>query len=159
MFEDMIQNISNYCRDLEEKQCKKMNIEQFGNMLCTLSDKGMIDDTQRAQKVQGMIDSVYHELRSTIDVYVLDRKQVKAYNKLYTKLVAEVKDVFDLEPIGSIQSRYMAIGIAIGTGVGSAIMAVTNPAFMSVGLAIGVAIGAGTGGKKEKEAKEAGKLY
>ncbi len=155
----MIERIRDYCRDLDEKQCKKLNIEQFGNMLCILSDKGLIDHTQRAQKVQGMIEIVYHELTETVDTYVLDRRAVRAYNKMYTKLVAEVKDVFDLEPIGSIQSRYMAIGIAIGTGVGSAIMAATNPAFMSIGITFGVAIGLTIGAKKESEAKEAGKLY
>ncbi len=67
MFDDMIERIRDYCGDLDEKQCKKLNIEEFGNMLCILSDKGLIDDTQRAQKVQGMIEIVYHELTETID--------------------------------------------------------------------------------------------
>lgn len=159
MFNDMIQQLRDYCKDLEEKQCKKLNVEQLGNMLCVLSDKGLIDGSQRAEKVQAMIEVVYQELMKAVDVYTLDRKQVKTYNKMYAKLVAEVKDVYGLEARGSIQSRYMAMGIAIGTGIGSALMTVINPASLSIGIALGVAVGLSIGSRKEKEAKDAGKLY
>lgn len=84
---------------------------------------------------------------------------MKAYKKSYAKLIVKVKEVFNLEPAGSIATQYMGIGIALGTSIGVALMAATNPAFMSIGTGLGVAIGAAIGAQKEKEAKEEGRLF
>lgn len=159
MFEQEIEKIEDFCRDLDDKQCKKLKIKQLGNLLCVLSDKGLMDGSQKAESVRRQIQDVYQDLFVIVDHNDMERKRVRAYNKAYNKLVEKVKEAFDLEPLGSIQSKYMAMGIAIGTGLGSALMTVIGPAFISIGTALGVAIGLSIGSQKEKAAKEAGKLY
>jgi len=159
MFEKMIVDVRGFARDLDDKQIKKLNIEQFRNLLAALTDKKLIDETEAAKSVQLLVEEVYDDLSGLLRSRDMDKVAFKAYKKLYAKLKLKVKEAFNLEPIGSIQSQYMAIGIAIGTSIGVAISAATNPGMMSIGIAVGVAIGAAIGRQKEKEAKEEGRLF
>ena len=159
MFEGMIQQLRNHSRSIDAKMYKKLGVEQFENLLSTLSDQGLIDKGEVAKGVQMMIEGVYRELGTLLQEREFNRKAIKLYKKSYAALVARVKVVFDLEPIGSIQSRYVALGMVFGSSIGSVLLALGNSTMMSLGLTLGLVFGAGIGSQKEKEAKEEGKLF
>lgn len=159
MLEDKIVKLRDMNLDLDPKQAKKLNIEQFTNLLAKLIDQQLIDGSETAKGVEMLIDQVFDGLSDVVKSRVLDKAALKAYRKSYNALIAKVKEVYNLVATGSLQSEYTGIGIAIGTGIGVALMAATNPAFMSIGTGIGIAIGAGIGAQKEKEAKADGRLF
>lgn len=159
MVEDKITKLRDMKLDLDSKQIKKLSIEELKNLLAKLIDKQLIDGSETAKDVEILINQVFDDLDDVIKSRVLNKVELKAYKKSYSTLVAKVKDVYNLVATGSLQSEYMGIGIALGTGIGVALMAATNPAFMSIGTGIGIAIGAGIGAQKEKEAKAEGRLY
>jgi hypothetical protein len=159
MFEDKIQQLRNHRCSIDAKMCKKLGIEQFGNLLSTLSDQGLMENGEVAKDLQMMIEGVYRELRTLLQERDFNKKAVKGYKKSYAVLIARVKVVFDLEPIGSIQSRYVALGMVFGSSIGSVLLALGNSTMMSLGISLGLVFGAGIGSQKEKEAKEAGKLF
>lgn len=158
MFDEKIEKIKEYNEELDVKLSSRLSIEQLGNLLCVLSDKGLIDGSEPSEKVLAKIEEVYTELTAMLEGEEISRAERRLYNKAYNALLAEVKTAFDLEPAGSIQGRMLAVGIAIGTGIGTA-MSVANPAMMTIGIGVGVAIGAVLGKKKEAEAKASGKLF
>ncbi len=159
MFEDKIVKLRDFTSDLDDRQAKKLNVEQFSNLLIALTDKKLIDETEAAKNILFMIEDVFDQLSALLRGHDIDRAASKAYKKSYASLIAKVKEVFNLEPIGSVQSHYIGIGVALGTSLGTAIMVATSAAMMSIGIALGVAIGAAIGGQKEKEAKEEGRLF
>lgn len=159
MFEEMIVNLRDLTRDIDTKQNKKLNIDQFTGLLVVLTDKKLIDGTEAAKGIQIQIEENYKALNNLLRTHELDKVALKAYKKSYANLIVKVKEVFNLEPIGNIQGQYMGIGVAIGTSIGVALMASISPAFMSIGTGIGIAIGAAFGSMKEKEAKEEGRLF
>jgi hypothetical protein len=159
MFEEMIQQLRSHRRSIDAKIYKKLSVEQFVNLLSALSDQGLMDQGEVSKGIQMMIEGVYRELRMIFQGRDFSRKTTKSYKKSYAALIARVKAVFDLEPVGSIQSRYTALGMVFGSIFGSVLLARGNPTMMSLGISLGLVFGAGIGSQKEKEAKEVGKLF
>jgi len=159
MIADRVEALEEMLKDMAPKKAKKLNIEQFRNLIKALSEKDLIDDSDDGKEIEAAISETHRLLSEISEDTYGDRTKVKVYKKAYNKLIVRVKEVFDLQPEGSIQSMYIGIGIALGTGVGSAIMAATNPAFMSIGISMGIVFGVSIGNQKEKEAKLAGKLF
>ncbi|BES63723.1 hypothetical protein SANA_01620 [Gottschalkiaceae bacterium SANA] len=159
MFEDKIQQLRNHRRNIDAKLCKKLGIEQFENLLSTLSDQGLIDNGEVSKGLQMMIEGLYRELRTLHQEHDFNKKAMKSYKKSYAALLARVRELYALEPSGSIQSRYTALGMVFGSSIGSLLLAFGNATMMSLGISLGLVFGAGIGSQKEKEAKEAGKVF
>lgn len=158
MFEDLIGDIKDICLTKDQKICNRLSVEQFGNMMCVMSDKGIVDASDTSIGIKKMIIETHQQLMQLFELGDFSRKIIRNYQKKYNLLLVAVKNAYDLEPVGSIQNRLMAVGLAIGVGVGSALSTVI-PAMISIGIALGLVMGISIGKKKEKEAEEAGKLF
>ena len=159
MIADMVVPLEQMVQEFEPKKAKKLNVQQLLNLINVLLEKNLIDNSNASREIETDITDTHKLLIDIFEDTYGDRTKVKVYKKAYNKLIAKVKEVFDLQPEGSVQSTYMAIGIALGTGIGTALMSATNSAFMSIGLSMGIVFGVSIGNKKEKEAKLAGKLF
>lgn len=159
MFVEKIRQMRDYCQNLDEHKCKKLRVNQFGNMLCVIMDKGLLDSSAETEKVVAAIEAAYDLLQLIVDLDDDSKHHYRQYNRKYNKALETVRKYYHLEPVGSIQGRCMASGIAIGTAVGTVLMTVISPAMMSIGIGAGIAIGVATGQQKEREAQEQGRLF
>jgi len=158
MFDTFIDDVKGICETVDSKICARLSVEQFGNLMCILSDKGLIDGSETSKEVKEMIVNSHRQLMALFEAKDFSRKTIRSYQKDNNRLLLAIKKAYDLEPVGSIQNHFMAIGVALGTGIGASLSAV-NPAMISIGIGLGIVTGMSIGKKKEKEAKEAGKLF
>ncbi len=144
--------------DKDPKEVKRLVLNQFTNMLRRLSAEDIVEAASNNEDTQTFIRNAFDAVEELYNTNDTSRAGRKAYLKHYRNLQNHVKQVYDFDPVGSIQSTYMALGMAIGAGVGTA-LSTTMPAFLSIGIGAGMAIGIAIGNSKEKAAKEAGKIY
>ncbi|HPD99594.1 MAG TPA: hypothetical protein PLB83_00025 [Bacillota bacterium] len=140
--------INSYTNKLTEKLQKQLDLQ----LLVRLNEKLLEEQNENIELL----------LKETVDFLKIassgDKAGRKAYKKQFNKLKKAVRTEYGYIPKGTLVGEYMALGIAIGIGFGSAFIAI-NPALMIIGLPIGVALGLSIGQNKEKEADSENKLY
>jgi hypothetical protein len=140
--------INSYTIKLSEKLQKQLDTQ----LLIRLNVKLLDDQNENIELL----------LKETVDLLRTassgDKASRSAYKKQFNKVKKAVRTEYGYIPKGTLVSEYMALGIAIGIGFGSAFIAI-NPAFMFIGLPIGVALGLSIGQNKEKETDSENKLY
>jgi hypothetical protein len=111
-----------------------------------------------------LIGKVDHDIIVTLGAIVSDlsdiqdKESAKLYKKRFCAFKQKLEKDYNFHEKGALQSKYLGVGIAIGSGIGVALIA-SNPAFYSIGIGCGLAIGAGIGNQKEKEAAAEGRIY
>lgn len=87
-----------------------------------------------------------------------DEPVYKKYMKDYQSLTSIVASRFGYKEKNSVQSHYMAMGIAFGSLMGITLMNLFNFS-LAIGVALGMTIGNGIGQQKEKELEKLEKLF
>lgn len=158
MYKDIIGHLRDYCQSLDPKTCHQLHVTEFGNMLLVIEDKGLLDGYENRQSLFEEVTSVYEALDQCLSQKPSVRIK-KSYLRKYNHLIVRVKKDFGIAPYGNIEKESLGLGMALGSGVGVALMAATGPVMLSIGICIGITVGLVSGKKREKAADEEGKLF
>ena len=88
-----------------------------------------------------------------------DTSKRKACQVICGNITAHVREKYGLVEKGYSVGSYLAMGIAIGCGLGVALMSAGNTAYWAIGTGTGIALGAALGSSKEEQYKKDGKRY
>lgn len=144
MLENYNSELTYVSQGYDEKQLKKYQIQTLLNISAKLVDKENED-------IESMMISLKNMLKNISDDAPLD---FKIYKRLFAKLKDEIKNIYNYYEKGDIQSNYMGLGIAFGSG-----LSIIFQAFLGVGMSLGLVIGAGIGKQKESVALKDGRIY
>lgn len=128
------------------RKYKRFQVDLF-NRLATLE----LDDEQYKKKIVDLQQLLNLALEQP-------ENHKKKYHNAMNGVLSYLKGNYDMVPKGTYASQYMGFGIAIGTGLGIALSS-SMPSAYVIGIGVGLVFGSGIGQRKEKEAKENGKLF
>jgi hypothetical protein len=147
-WKDIANRLTAVQEGLDDRSDKTLGISS----LIALSVKldGKTDDT---------VSTMFEELLRHLKAYPwTTRQERRNYTKQRRDLERHVKTTYGYVPSGSVRGEYMALGIAFGLMIGTALVAI-NPTFLAIGLPIGLAVGLSLGAKKEEQLEQEDRLY
>lgn len=146
--EEQYRQIHYYRNHLNEKDVKRLDLDTLERLIKKVR---VYEDAEIIQ----CLDQLINEIKL---ISKDPKTKKKVYFSKFNELGALVKTKYGFVAKGTTQSTYLAMGVAIGTGLGAAFMG-SNPAFMGIGIPIGVAIGVALGTSKEKALEKEDKIY
>ncbi len=134
-----------------DKAALKRRIPVLVRLIDALVVKGIEDD---------LVDRMLAEASTALKgILAGDKSKRKAYRAICNNITSHVRLKYGLVEKGYYVTSYLAMGIAIGSGLGVALMAAGNTAYLAIGTGIGIALGAALGSAKEEQLKKDGKLF
>lgn len=148
--EKLKNDIISLMKGFNEKESKKLKIQQLLNLINKLDDQN-IDDKELFAKIEELISN----LRSIKSGH---NSSKKIYNKSYYKLKQKIQKDYGIIAKGTYVEMSLAIGMTLGISIGAAFVSFSS-VFISVGMIVGMTIGIAIGSTKEKDVEKEGKIY
>ena len=159
-YEEMLLELVNAQKYLTKKQQRKAKMDVMVRLITRLKE-----DVALSAKIEQESPQFFDDLNACYEFLTVNIPQrnihpgdEKVYNNHFKSITDVLSKKFDLYPKGTYVGQYLAIGIALGAGVGM-LFASSNASLYSIAASLGLVFGIAIGNSVESSKEKAGKIY